>query len=209
MNSKRIVAIATLVKKNSLILDIGTDHGYLPIYLLKNNIVNSAIASDISKNALNSAKINIKKNNLENKIKLYVTDGIQDITDKYDTIIISGMGTDTIKHILNSENLPLNIILQSNTKHYDLRKFMMNKGFAIEKEIVCKDNNLWYPIISYIKAKEVLTEEELLFGKSNNKEYYIFLKNKYEKILSKLPSKNQKKILGYLKQLNLLIEKCR
>lgn len=209
MNSKRIIAIATLVKKNSVILDVGTDHGYLPIYLLKNNIVDNAIASDISKNALNSAKINIKKNNLEDKIKLYVTDGIQNIKEDYDTIIISGMGTDTIKHILNTENLPKNIILQSNTKHYDLRNFMMNKGFAIEKEIVCKESNLWYPIISYIKNKEVLPEEELLFGRSNNKEYYLFLKNKYENILKKLPQNNREKIFSYLNKLNILIEKCR
>ena len=69
---KRIETLASLVDKDAYVLDIGTDHAYLPIYLYKNNITKSIVGSDISKNALEYAKTNLVKYGLENKIKLII-----------------------------------------------------------------------------------------------------------------------------------------
>ena len=93
----RIKTIASLVDKDSKLVDIGTDHGYLPIYLYENEITKNVTGSDISSNALKFAKANFEKHNLSYKIKLIVSDGFKNLDEKYDTAVISGMGTDTIK----------------------------------------------------------------------------------------------------------------
>ena len=91
MLSLRLKTIASLVKKDAMVLDIGTDHAYLPIFLQRNNLCKKVIASDISANALAVAKKNVEKYHAD--VKLYLSDGLNDIPDDYDTIIISGMGT--------------------------------------------------------------------------------------------------------------------
>ena len=112
MLKKRLTTIANLVTKNAKVLDVGTDHAYLPIYLIQNDITKNVIASDISENALDGAKKNITKANVKG-IKLICTDGINGITDRFDTLIISGMGTSTIISILKGHILPDKIILSS------------------------------------------------------------------------------------------------
>ncbi len=183
--SKRIKEIASLVDKGATILDVGTDHGYLPIYLVKNKLVKKAYASDISKNALSYAEKNIKEENLN--IKTYVSDGIKDIKVKYDTLIITGMGFHTIEGILENKNLPDTLILQSNSEHYNLRKYMNKIGYKIEKEITLKDKKIYYVIIKYKKEFEKLNYIDLLFGKSNNKDYFISLYNKNKEIIKSVP----------------------
>ena len=96
----RIKALASLVDKDSRLVDIGTDHALLPIYLYENEITKKVTGSDISSNALEFAKNNLKKHNLSDKIKLIVSDGFTNLNDEYDTAVISGMGTDTIKKML-------------------------------------------------------------------------------------------------------------
>lgn len=209
MNSQRIIDLASLVKKDNIVVDVGTDHGYLPIYLIKNKITNKVFASDISENALDNARKNISKYNYNSKIKLFVSDGLENIPKEYTTIVISGMGTDTIEHILKNVSRISNIILQSNTKHEQLRNYMMNKGYKIEKEIICYENNKFYPIISYIIGTEKLTNYEIKFGKSYNVSYYKHLKQKYINILKAIPEQKNKKIIENINQLNLLIKKCR
>lgn len=193
MNSQRIIDLASLVKKDNIVVDVGTDHGYLPIYLIKNKITNKVFASDISENALDNARKNISKYNYNSKIKLFVSDGLENIPKEYTTIVISGMGTDTIEHILKNVSRISNIILQSNTKHEQLRNYMMNKGYKIEKEIICYENNKFYPIISYIIGTEKLTNYEIKFGKSYNVSYYKHLKQKYINILKAIPEQKNKK----------------
>ena len=91
MKSKRLLAIASFIEKNDSVLDLGCDHGYLAIYLKKNNLCKNVIASDISSNALDIANNNIKKYQVD--IKTYLSDGLNNINDFYDTIVIAGMGT--------------------------------------------------------------------------------------------------------------------
>lgn len=189
MYSKRIKAIASLVNEGSIILDVGTDHGYLPIYLIKKEISKKAYAADISENALSSAKKNIEKMNLP--IDTFLSDGLEKIKVKYDTLIITGMGYLTIKGILESGKLPDNIILQTNSEHYNMRKYMMKIGYKIEKEITLEDKKIFYVIIKYIKEKEKLSKKELLFGKSNSKEYFNYLLNKNYMIIKKVPFKKK------------------
>ena len=152
MNNDRLNAVADMVPTNSFILDVGCDHAYLPIILIKSGKCKKAYASDISVNAISNAKENILHYNLTDKIDLFCTDGINHIPKDYDTLIICGMGTKTIKSILDGQNLPSIIILCSNNDHYELRKYMQKIGFKIDSEIVVFDKGKYYPI----KYKEIL-----------------------------------------------------
>ena len=197
----RIKTIASLVDKDSKLVDIGTDHGYLPIYLYENEITKNVMGSDISSNALKFAKANFEKHNLSDKIKLIVSDGFKNLDEKYDTAVISGMGTDTIKKILNIDNIPNKLIISSHKNVDELRLFMNEKGYKIIKEIVLQENDIFYDIIKYEKGNEILNKYELLVGKSNNLEYEKYLLEKYKIIYNK--SKNKK----YLDYINIIERK--
>ena len=197
----RIKALASLVDKDSRLVDIGTDHALLPIYLYENEITKNVTGSDISSNALEFAKNNLKKHNLSDKIKLIVSDGFTNLNDEYDTAVISGMGTDTIKKILDRENLPKKLIISSHKNVDKLRLFMNKKGYKIIKEITLKDNDIYYDMIKYEKGIEILSNYDILVGKSNDTEYKLYILDKYKKIYKK--SKNDK----YLEYINIIERK--
>lgn len=197
----RIKALASLVDKDSRLVDIGTDHALLPIYLYENEITKKVTGSDISSNALEFAKNNLKKHNLSDKIKLIVSDGFTNLNDEYDTAVISGMGTDTIKKILDRENLPKKLIISSHKNVDKLRLFMNKKGYKIIKEITLKDNDIYYDMIKYEKGIETLSNYDILVGKSNDTEYKLYILDKCKRIYKK--SKNDK----YLEYINIIERK--
>lgn len=204
MISIRLKTIASLIDYNSSVIDIGTDHAYLPIYLYLHNITKNITATDVSSNVLKISLKNLQKFNLENKIKLIKSDGFKNIIQRYDIAVVAGMGTYNIIKILNKSDIPNTLILQSNNNHYLLRLHFNSLGYKIEKEIAIYDDNHYYIIIKYVKESEVLTTEELLFGKSNNLKYYLYLKNKYQILYER--AKDQK-FLDYISILNKIIEK--
>lgn len=191
----RIKAIASLVDNDALVVDIGTDHAYLPIYLYENDITKNIIASDISSNALLFAKNNLEKHNLRGKIKLVVSDGFKNLDECFDIAIISGVGTETIKKILDNEVLPNKLILSSHKNVSDLREYMFKIGYKIEKEIIVYENNIYYNIIKYVKGKDNLSKYDLLVGLSNDINYKKHLLKKYKEIYEK---SHDKKYLEYI-----------
>ena len=197
----RIEGLASLVDKDALVLDIGTDHCYLPIYLYEKNITKRVIGSDISKNALEYAKNNLIKHNLEEKIKLVLSDGFKNIDEVVDIAVISGVGTNTIKKILDSRKLPNKLVISSHKDLYDLRCFMQNINYKIVKEIVVKENNIYYNLIKYEYGLDNLDSYELLVGLSNDLEYQKYLLKKYQELYEK--SNNQK----YLNFINIIKRK--
>ena len=203
MITKRLKAIADLVPINNSVIDIGTDHAYIPIYLYQNNITKDITATDISSKVLEYSLNNLKKYKIEDKIPLILSDGFKNITNTYNVGIIAGMGTSTIKNILSNSNIPNTLIIQSNNEHYELRRYMQDLGYKIDKEEVVKDK-YYYVIIRYKKGIDNLEESELLFGKSNNLEYYNYLIKHYKLIYSK---SRDKKYLNYITILQSIIEK--
>lgn len=191
----RIKVIASLVDNDALVVDIGTDHAYLPIYLYENDITKNIVASDISSNALLFAKNNLEKHNLRGKIKLVVSDGFKNLDECFDIAIISGVGTETIKKILDNEVLPNKLILSSHKNVSDLREYMFKIGYKIEKEIIVYENNIYYNIIKYVKGKDNLSKYDLLVGLSNDINYKKHLLNKYKEIYEK---SHDKKYLEYI-----------
>jgi len=196
--SKRLQAIATLVDVNARVIDVGCDHAYLDIYLTQNND-NKCVATDINKNALEIAKKNIKKYNLENKIETKLANGLTDIKVRdNDNIVICGMGTYTILEILKTNNLSNTLVISSNNNVDILRKEVINLGYYIDSEIFIIDKNKPYIIIKFIKGIKKYNKLDILLGPilKNNLEYKKYIIKKYKNILNNI---SNKKILLRLK----------
>ncbi len=191
--SKRLLSIADFISKEDELVDVGCDHGLLSIYLIENKLCKRVIASDINPKALNNAIENIKKKNLN--IETILSDGIDNIDlTNINTLIISGMGTSTILHILKDNNKLNNInkiIIQSNNEHEVLRKEMNNKNYYLKEEKILKDKNKWYITMYYIKSNKKNTKNEIEYGYLNNQEYIKFLLNKYNELLKIIPKDNK------------------
>ena len=202
--SNRLKAIVKFVEKKDKIVDVGCDHGLLSIYLIENKLVSKVIASDINQNALNSAINNIQKRNL--KIETVLSDGIRDVNIKgINTLVISGMGTNTILHILSDDKKIQNInklILQSNNDHELLRKELNNKGYYLENEEYTFDKGKWYVTCNFIKDEKRNTREEIKYGFLNNNEYMDYLLNTEKTIFKRIPWTSIKAKFNAYKKIN-------
>ena len=199
--SSRLKLIASFVDDNSHVIDVGCDHALLDIFLVQTKTNIKVIASDVNKGPLEGARKNISLYNLENKIEIKLDDGIRGINQDTDTIIISGLGGETIIDILKEDISRLKniktIILSPHSDIYDVRKEIISLGYKIENEIFTYEQNKPYTIIKFIKGKENYTDDELYFGpiilKNRNEyfyKYYNELNKKNKKILENIPSNN-------------------
>jgi len=210
--SNRLKNIYNFIDRKDKVIDVGCDHALLSIYLYLNKKNKYIVASDINKKPLEKAIQNIKKYNIEDKIKVVCQDGIENVF-KCDTAVLSGMGTNTILKILNNKNVKkLNkLIISSNNDYYLLRKVMNKKGFCIEEETIVYEKGKYYPIIVYKRGNEHLKKIELEYGPILLKEKdYVFLKyidqekNKKLKIYKSLPNKYIFKKLRIKKEIKSL-----
>lgn len=198
--SPRLEKIATLVKEGETLLDIGTDHGWLPIELLKTGKIPRAILADVNQGPLDNAKTNLINENLADKAALILADGFDGIKEEYDVTVIAGMGGFTIKEILsNASKLDKRYILQPNNGEYILRSEFKNLNLKIVEEYILKDAAKIYEIIVVEPGSEELTEKQLMFGKflSETKgdifnEKWNFEKNYLENILPKINNEEEK-----------------
>jgi len=204
--SKRLKMIADMIT-NINVVDIGCDHALLDIYLTLNGKI--CIASDISNKVLDSAKNNIKKYNLSDKINVVLSNGTNNIDiPSNSSLVISGMGTHTIIEILDSTNHKnINeLIIQSNNELELLRKSIIKLGYYIEDENAILDKNKFYVIIKFKKGHKKYTKKELLLGPIlKDKQYYKYLLGKNNEILKHLNLKHLSKIF-YYKKINKLIK---
>jgi len=206
MISKRIKLIASLLDENDRVLDIGTDHALLPIYLIQNNIVSIADGSDISEKVLESAYRNVSAANLEDKINLFLSDGLKNINiNNYNTLVIAGMGYTTIKGILdlNDTTVIKKLIIQTNNDYEKLREYLIKNDYVINKEICIKDKSINYIIFNVAVGKSSLGNEELLCGVYNQQNvwYYKEMVDHLKEILKRIPKTNKEKILQIEHQL--------
>lgn len=196
MLSKRLKAIVSLVETNEII-DIGCDHALIDIYLT--NKGHNCTAIDNKKSVLINTRENIKKNNLQNQIKVICSNGLDNYkVNGMETVIIAGMGTNTILEILkNKEFKKINtLIIQSNNDLYELRKNICKMGYYIDKEITVYDKK-YYNIIRFKKGIKKYNYFNYYIGLSNNKEYYKYLYDKIYKTYKNIPNKNIIKKLKY------------
>ncbi len=149
--SDRLTKIAGLVSKNKTVADIGTDHGYLPIYMVKNKMAEEVIACDMRKKPLEKARQNAKEMGVLHKIDFRISDGLDALAPgEADSIIICGMGGFAIKKILdralNEGKMPVgtDCVLSPHTDRESLSRFLFEKGFKIEEEYLLHEKAAYY-----------------------------------------------------------------
>ncbi len=171
--SRRLHAAFLLVREGKRVADIGTDHGYLPIALVKSGKAESAFASDIGKGPLERAEENIKKAGLEEKIKTVLTDGAAFFDSLADEFIIAGMGGELIFDIISRapflKNEDIHLVLQPMTKIPVLRKSLAKEGFRIDEEKLVFEDDRVYTLMSvyYDGRIREITECEAVTGKTD------------------------------------------
>lgn len=148
----RLMKCAQMIEGNGIVCDVGTDHAYLPAYLVLNNICKQAIAADIADGPLEAAKATVEKYNISDKVSLIKSDGLKNISpDGITDVIIAGMGAETICEIIDSApwlKNNINIIIQPMTKHPYIRQWLYKNGFEIIKEEAVPDNEFIYTIMN-------------------------------------------------------------
>ena len=188
--TKRLENIANLVEKGKSVIDIGTDHGLVPLYLAKNNISKDILATDISAKSLKKLEDKLDKN-LENIIKTEVCDGLDGIDIKENQIaIIAGMGAITIIDILSKDIDKVRkleyIICEGNIGNEKLRKFLNENNFIIDRDFLIKDGRKHYDIIRFKNGSDrKLSLGEIYFGKFIYSENNPLLMKRIEQIYNK------------------------
>lgn len=197
--SKRLKLIVDNVDKVAVIADIGTDHGYIPLYLLKKSLCEKAIASDINKDPLDKARLNAILEGMGDELEFRLGDGLKTIKNKeVQAVVIAGMGGNLIRDILEEKieivnNLDYLILLPAQNPEV-LREYLYNNDYEIIKEDLCLDEDKYYELFK-VRRKEgentILdpiyyeVSPQLLMGKHPlMKEYLTYKVDNYNKIVS-------------------------
>ena len=150
--SKRLLCCASMVTPGSRVADIGTDHGYLGIYLLQTGAARHVIACDLRKDPLENARRNAKLFGVDGEMELRLSDGLEKIRpDEVDTVVMAGMGGDLIQKILSQcpwrKREGLQFILQPQSAGNVLRRWLCEDGFEIQREEPVQDGHFLYTVM--------------------------------------------------------------
>ena len=222
--TNRLLKIASLVSENKRLADIGTDHGYIPVYLLNEGKINFAILADINKGPLENARSEVKRNKLEDKVDLRLGSGIEVLKKgEVDEVIIAGMGGILIGELLEANKEVAHsvdkLILQPMQAQEELRQYLLNNGYEILDECLEKEDFRIYEIIvAKYTGKNTHLEDNIYYeiGKKliENKDELLveFVENKikkYNNIISKLGNKDTEAVIAKRNLANERIEKLK
>ena len=184
--------------KGNRIADIGTDHAYIPIYLVENDLAEYVIAGYVRQGPVDIAKANVEKHKLSDKIEVRLGSGLSVIEKgEVDTVIIAGMGGQLISEILSTDiekARECNLVLQPMNAQYELRKYLISNGFSITDEDIAIEGFKVYNImnvinkpqkefdndIEYHLPKYLVNSKDVDEDKLNKYKYWLKELNKYE-----------------------------
>ncbi|AIO19009.1 tRNA (adenine(22)-N(1))-methyltransferase [Candidatus Izimaplasma bacterium HR1] len=179
--------------------DIGTDHALLPIVCVKNGYVIKAQAIDNKRGPFVIAFSNVKRYNQQDRISVKLSDGISEIDEDTDVVVIAGMGGDLISQILSKDDKKnvKRFILQPNNNPEIIRAILKSINYKIYDELVFEDQKKMYDIIVIEQGESDLTEIEIEFGPINlkNKSHYFLKRLNKEYEYLKLVVKNVENIV--------------
>ncbi len=171
--SARLLSALPYLTKGGSVIDVGTDHAYLPIYLVGQHISSRALACDINRGPIESAQRNIAAAHLSQKIDTLCTDGLHGTEDFHpDDVMIFGMGGELIIRILSEapwvKNPNIGLVLQPMTRAHLLRGWLLENGFEIVGETITHEDRYYQTVAARYSGKnDEYTEEELLLGRLN------------------------------------------
>lgn len=171
--SKRLLAVASLVTRGNVVADIGCDHAYTSIYLCEQGISPSVIAMDVRTGPLERAKENIKRYDLQSKISLRLSDGLETLSPgEADTVLLAGMGGILMMKILTDYPTTTasvkELILQPQSEIAEVRRFLHKSGYQIAMEQMVKEDGKFYVMMRATKTElpeQYQTECEYAYGK--------------------------------------------
>lgn len=222
MLSQRLKTVASCVTKGYRVADIGTDHGYIPIYLAQNGIVPSAIAMDINKGPLARAEEHIRENGLEDRIETRLSDGLAKLKEEeVDSIIIAGMGGTLIVKIL-SEGLSIirqvkEVILSPHSDLDVVRRFLQEEGFVITYETMLVEDGKYYTVMKTTQGhmeydKSIYFKYGKFLLESRNPILQEFLVKElatYNKIATNLSKLSSETILERREQIGFIVSEIK
>ncbi|MGX7059355.1 tRNA (adenine(22)-N(1))-methyltransferase [Vagococcus humatus] len=224
--SKRLATVAKYVPKNSRLADIGSDHAYLPAWLIQHDLIEAAVAGDVVKGPFQSADKLVRHLGLTNQIAVRLADGLEAIEEKdqIDVITIAGMGGALIRDILQrgKENQRLSgqerLILQPNIGEKILRQWLVeNNYYILFEEILEEDHKIYEVIVAEKQLDPVIyTPKEIMFGPCLIKENSLVFQKKWQhelgqkkQILKQLQAANQpleEKVQGFKQEVTWIKE---
>ena len=222
--SKRLNGIVSFIEKKDKVADIGTDHGFVPTFLVNNNISDYVVSSDISENSLLKSIELTKEYSNEDKIINRVGPGLEVLSvGEVDTAIIAGMGGLLISDIIKdsfeiSKNLK-KLILQPMQAQSELRKFLYKNGFKITDEMIVFEEKKYFEIIETHYVGQCSISDEIFYEipeipyKRKDEIVKNYLENRINYtgyIIDNLnKSKDRGKVLLKINELEIFIKKCR
>ncbi len=168
--SARLKAVAGMVTKGNRVCDVGCDHGYISIYLVKNGVSPYVYAMDVNKGPLLRAKEHILDYGYTDKIETILSDGLVALGDREsDALICAGMGgkliikilTDGMEQVLKMREL----VLQPQSEIHLVREFLRNHGFYIDKEDMIFEDGKYYPMMHVLIKSDKQNDNNSLFDK--------------------------------------------
>ena len=192
MISKRLELVASFVTQGAILLDVGSDHAYLPIDLVERGQINSAIAGEVVEGPYQSAVKNVEAHGLKEKIQVRLANGLAafEESDQVSVITIAGMGGRLIARILEEGLNKLanveRLILQPNNREDDLRIWLQDHDFQIVAESILEEAGKFYEILVVEAGQMKLSASDLRFGPFLSKEVSPVFVQKWQKEAEKL-----------------------
>ena len=171
--SERLKKVASFVRTSRTIADIGTDHGYIPIYLCLEDAVDRVIACDVNREPVRRAECNINMYRLGNRIETRLGDGLKPVrTGEVEGAVIAGRGglliIDILDECLEKTGALTELVLQPPTDVDKVRKYIHSIGFRIDDEDMIYEEGIYYNVIRAVKGKEKYENEaDYIFGRIN------------------------------------------
>ncbi|MBS6519975.1 MAG: SAM-dependent methyltransferase [Clostridiales bacterium] len=185
--SKRLQAVADLVSNGVTVADVGTDHGYIPIYLVESGKSKCAIAMDINRGPLDRAEAHIRMHGLGEQIKTRLSDGVKKLQiGECDCVIVAGMGGGLVIKIMeDGEEIFRNLtefILQPQSEIAKVRQYLCEHNYRIIAEDMVLEDGKFYPMMKVMnRSAEEYSTLELRYGKLLLREKHPVLKLFLEK----------------------------
>jgi len=192
MISKRLELVASFVPQGTILLDVGSDHAYLPIELVERGQIEGAIAGEVVEGPYQSAVKNVEAHGLKEKIQVRLANGLAafEETDQVSVITIAGMGGRLIARILEEGLYKLanvgRLILQPNNREDDLRIWLQENGFQIVAESILEEAGKFYEILVVEVGQMKLSASDVRFGPFLSKEVSPVFVQKWQKEAAKL-----------------------
>lgn len=182
--SKRLQAVASMVTTGNRVCDVGCDHGFVPIYLIKQDISPKVLAMDVKEGPLKRAKEHVRDYRLEQYIETRLSDGLSSYqSGEADSLICAGMGGKLMMRILEADRTKTDsfreLILQPQSEQEQFRRFLRMQGYLIIAENMIEEDEKFYPIMKAVRK----TDETLTYGESFGLIWLKRMEDRYGPIL--------------------------